>query len=344
MKTTGTLSVTLLVVLSAANAQADEVTIPSHDVHADGAKIVEAVPGWAASQAHPEGTVLGLAQTSTQSSFSLVEVDVANGTVLHRAKSISCRNLLHEGNRVYGACADEIVAFDSATLDVVWRTRSVRCPEGEAWAPVHLASNGTSRVVVAYECTATLVLRVVNLETGAMLGGVDTAMHANSRRHRDLVRLSLHGNTVFASSGEDVGIAEIVVLSPDYNRVAHKITFGPHQGVWDDGARLHATGTPPTEDDLTTSNEETGARVPRKLPPGPAWLVPDRDYVLSDALAPVSWTKAAPEVDWPLYEPSTGGGDYIDYHFQVGREHFWMARACCGSGATDTGLYAGKEE
>ena len=328
-------------------AQADKLRV--HAVTAgDGWYLDDAEPGSPPSAEHPEGTVFGivrgprpLPQQTTVGSY-VAEIDVEKGRTLHRL-DLACDVILREKGRLYAACGPELLAFDAATFGIVWRVPVARCPDGyDRGGATARAAGGADRVVGASDCSyeGGLYLRVLSSVDGAVLGGTSTRAHTEARWMKDLTRISFHGATVVLVAVQHASPSAIVVLAPGYDRVAHRLAIGEGQEAWDDGVHVHVTERRPpgTPAELKSFGRDHASRG------GPSWLVQDRDYTLSDSLAPLSWARLTAPVESTGYSPDGSRGDYTAYGFDQGPQRFWVERYCCGDHAPDSspaGVFVG---
>lgn len=312
----------------ASNAMAVEIKVHSHLVAPAGAQVGEAEPGSLPTAAHPEGTVFAIAYPKGVSRPLLAEVDVASSAIVRRA-SLSCDTILRAGTRLFANCENELVAFDSA-LNVLWRSPIGGCPEASPRVGHKLFFDGASRLVEADSCGNELYLRVASSEYGTLFANVETGLGAL----RDWlgVQIYFHGTAILGVWSQAMpGIpTPVFALSSDYTRISTMLMLSRGEGAWDDGTHVHVSQD--AEAQAWFADGQGRSRL--------KWLVPDRDYALSDSLAPLGWTpmkEREPTPDYLIGDVMSGG--YIAYEFDQGPQHFWLARGCCGSGGG--GLYVG---
>jgi hypothetical protein len=332
--------------LSVAGDAAASITLSSHSVTAsDGAVVYNFEPGSLPSAGHPEGTVFALvgSLTDLKAKAYLAEIDVARSETIHRA-SFQCGALLRDKDRLYASCDGQLVAFEAATLHVVWQTHVGSCPGGTQGGASVLVSSGAGRLAAVVDCRS-LYARVVRTDTGALLGGTSTGIECDTRWIHSLCAVFFHGQTLFVGGGQRMGARSIVALSANYARVERTLRLSGDQGYWDDGAHVHVSESLPDPDphprfdkpDPDMSDEEWEKRRYH----GPSWLKPGLDVTLSDAFEPLSSRPRAPDADPPHYVPGYAGGEYTAYELDQGAYHFWLTRSCCG-GDTPGGLWVGK--
>ncbi len=322
-------------------AMADEIKMHSHVVAPLGVQILNAEPGSPPTASHPEGTVFATASQRGSSRAFLAEVDVASSASV-RQSSLACDTILRAGTRLFANCENELVAFD-ASLNVLWRSQIRACRDGSPRIGRKLFFDGASRLVEADSCANFLFLRVVSSEYGTVFGNVETGFGA--LRDWEGLAIYFHGTTILGTWTQELP-GPVFVLSNDYSRIATQLLG---VGAWDDGVHLH-TGR---DTRFIMAFDEGRPRIEPKssVPTAPQlslmsavggikWLLPDRDYTLSDSLAPLGWTAFKDPEPTPDHLMGDGvSGNTIAYEFDQGRQHFWLTRGCCGSGGG--GLYVG---
>jgi hypothetical protein len=337
--------------LTSTHAHARMVKVQTHEVQPNArAHILEVSPGALPSAAHPDGTVFAVVSEKrdalTWSDF-LAELDLETGAAIHRVE-LECDTVLNAGRHVFAVCSREVISLDPS-LAIEWRARA-GCPARIAGAGVRLAFDGSHTLVAVHRCDdGTPIVSTLDAATGRVLGTTPAPVFANRS-----VEIWFHGTTVLGHSrfeGPGYLPHQVFVLSRDYRRVAHDVDFGGGESIVDDGTNLHVSFTTEEFIERTDSDNADAANgeliAPRDRP---RWLTLDRDFVLSDALVPVSSSVldarpansangAAPEHVW--YRPSVASGDRILAELDHGPVHMWLGTPCCGGGG-HPGLFAGR--